>query len=55
MEGVFAFLGGVVVGVFFIAIVMASGMDHFANRALSCMAAGNTVEQCQDILGIVKN
>lgn len=42
-------LGGIIVGTTF----SVESIDSM-NRALSCMSAGNTVAQCQDILGISK-
>lgn len=42
------------VGAFMASMVWATciATTTLPNRALSCMAAGNTVTQCQDVLGI---
>lgn len=56
------FFGGIIMGavvVGFVCFLLMGGLSQEntlnQNRALSCMSAGNTVAQCQDILGIKKN
>lgn len=57
-DTIFGFIIGMIIGsMFWIAIFAITSVPtiNLPNRALSCMAAGNTVAQCQDILGISKN
>lgn len=49
---------GLGIGIIFLLIIaggLAENGNNLANRSLSCMAAGNTVTQCQDVLGLKVN
>lgn len=47
-----AILIGFFVGIFLMAIVNTDQNQYYADRALSCMQNGNSIGQCETVLGI---
>lgn len=54
MEEIISAIAGFIIGAIITAVALSPIVNNSQNRALSCMSAGNTVVQCQDILGITK-